>query len=509
MTADREETSGRTVGDPAAARAAVAEHPFAATIGGQGLGGAGRARWSVTDPTTESELTQVELAGPADLDRAVEVAAAAARPWGRAPWTRRAAALRELADRVEDHAHELGHLDTFEAGLPVTTAVKDVHDAARSLRYFAGLGGEVTGRAHPWAPGQPSMRTTREPYGVVGKIVPFNHPVKFAAVKSAAALVAGNAVVVKPSEHSLLSALRLAELADGVLPSGVFTVLPGEGDLGAAIAAHPGIPRLSFTGSVATGQQVLRAAAEEIKHVTAELGGKNPMLILPDADPVETARAAVASLDLYRSPGQACWSTSRVLVHDDLREPFLKELMRQIDALVVGDPADPEVDFGPVAFARHHGHVRELIASGKAQGATMARGEERALPEAGYFVAPTVFVDVDPSMRIAREEIFGPVLAVLGWRDLREAVRIANDVPYGLTASVWTRDDGLGQAVARELEAGLVWVNTPSARAVGLPFGGYKRSGVGREGNLDEVASYTREKAILTGYGVREDVLGP
>lgn len=482
-----------------AERQAVGEHDFALLLGGEPVPGE-RESFAAEDPTTESELTRFPLASLEDVDRAVTLAQEASRPWGRLHWLDRAAALRRFADAIEAHADELGRLDTFDAGLPIRTATKDAHDAARSLRYFAGLGGEIVGRAFPWSPGAPFMHTSREPYGVVGKIVPFNHPLKFAAVKSAAALIAGNSVIVKPSEFTSLSALRLAELAARTLPKGVFTVLPGKGDIGAAIAAHPGIPRLSFTGSVATGAHVMRGAADEIKHVTMELGGKNPMLVLPDADPVETARAAVASLDLFRSPGQACWSTSRVLLHDDIREPFLAELKATIARIRVGDPADPSVDVGPLAYRGHYERVRELVASGKAEGARVLTGGERpAETTTGFYLEPTVFVDVRPSMRIASEEIFGPVLSVLRWDDLDEAIRLANDTSFGLTASVWSGDAGRAQSIARELEAGVVWVNTASARPVGMPFGGYKRSGVGKEGNLEDVLSYTQEKAIISG----------
>lgn len=485
--------------DVAEARRAVGDRRHEIIIG-DWMVSEGRDCFVAEDPTTEEELASFPLATPRDVDHAVDVAAEASDPWGRLHWTDRANALRSFADVIEAHADELGRLDTFDAGLPIRTATKDAHDAARSLRYFAGMGGEIVGRSYPWSPGTPFMHTSREPYGVVGKIVPFNHPVKFAAVKSAAALIAGNSVIVKPSEFTTLSALRLAELAQQVLPSGVFTVLPGRGDVGAAIAAHPGVPRLSFTGSAATGAAVMRGAADEIKHVTMELGGKNPMLVFPDADPVETARAAVASLDLFRSPGQACWSTSRVLLHDAVRAPFLEELERVVRTIRVGDPVDPEVDMGPLAYRGHHERVLDMVASGIDEGATLLVGGSRpANLAAGFFLEPTVFTDVEPTMRIATEEIFGPVMSVIGWGDGDDVIGLANDTPYGLTASVWSADLGRAQSVARELEAGVVWINTASARPVGMPFGGYKRSGVGRENNLEDVLSYTQEKAVIAG----------
>lgn len=482
----------------AAARASIAERDFSFRIGGDAIG-AGRDSMVVEDPATEEALTAFPLATPADLDHAVEVAAEAGRSWGRLHWLDRARAMRQLADVLEEHAEELGRLDTFEAGLSIRTSVKDVQDAARSLRYFAGLGGEIVGRTQPWTPGSPFIHTSREPYGVVGKIVPFNHPVKFAAVKSAAALIAGNSVIVKPSEFSTLSALRLAELADGVLPVGVFTVVPGRGDVGAAMAAHPGIPRISFTGSVPVGSMVMKGAAAEIKHVSMELGGKNPMLVLADADPIGAARAAVNSLDLFRSPGQACWSTSRILLHESLQGPFLEELQRFMATIRVGDPADASTDMGPLAYRGHYERVLGMLEVGRAEGATVLVGGGRpAGLDRGFYLEPTVLVDVTPDMRVASEEIFGPVLSVLTWSDLDEAIRLANSIPLGLTAAIWTGDLALGHSVAREIEAGVVWINTASARPVGTPFGGYKRSGVGKEGTLEDVLSYTQEKAVIT-----------
>lgn len=497
--------STSTTPDPiAGARRAVAEHRFSILLGGEPVTG-DREMFVAEDPTTESELARFPLANNEDVDRAVMIAQDASRSWGRIHWTDRAAALHDLAAAIEANADELGRLDTFDAGLPIRTATKDAHDAARSLRYFAGLGGEITGRAHPWSPGSPFMHTSREPYGVVGKIVPFNHPLKFAAVKAAAPLIAGNSVIIKPSEFTSLSALRLAELASEVLPSGVFTVLPGRGDVGAAMAAHPGIPRLSFTGSVTTGAHVMRGSAAQIKHVTMELGGKNPMIVFPDADPIEAARAAVASLDLFRSPGQACWSTSRVLLHDDIREPFLEELVATIEGIRIGDPADPTIDIGPLAYRGHFERVSELVASGVAEGARVLIGGSRPPnTPTGFYLEPTVFVDVTPSMRIAHEEVFGPVMSVLSWTDSDDVVGLANSTRFGLTASVWSADAGRAQSVARQLDAGVVWVNTASARPVGMPFGGYKQSGVGKEGNLEEILSYTQEKAIIS----RTDAIG-
>ncbi|MFA9431925.1 aldehyde dehydrogenase family protein [Egicoccus sp. AB-alg2] len=483
-------------------RQQIASRTYGFRIGGSRIQQE-RSTLPAVDPTTERTITDVPLATMDDVDDAVAAANEAGRAWGRLHWTERARALRAFADVIEEHAEELGRLDTVDAGLPISTAVKDAHDAAKACRYFAGLAGEVVGRAFPWSPGAPFMHTNREPYGVVGKIVPFNHPVKFAAVKSAPALVTGNSVIVKPSEFTMLSALRLAELADEVLPPGVFTVLPGGADVGAALVEHPDVPRLAFTGSVATGQHVMRGAATEIKHVTAELGGKNPLLVFPDVDIPQVARAAVNSLDLFRSPGQACWSTSRVFVHEAIHDRFLDEVLRVVATIQVGDPLDQAMDIGPVAYEGHRDRVDELIRSGIEEGARPLAGGIPDRERTGFFVDPTVFADVEPGMRIAQEEVFGPVMSVLRWSDESSLLAAANDVPYGLTAAIWSADVGRAQVIARELQAGIVWINTASARPVGMPFGGYKRSGVGKEGNLEDLFSYTQEKAVIVGTDAR------
>lgn len=485
------------------ARQWIGEHEFTLLIGDECLA-SGRARLEAEDPTTETTLTDFPVASRDDVDRAVRAATQASQIWSRRHWLERAEALRTFADVIDAHGSELACLDTLDAGLPIRTALADVRQAARALRYVAALGGEIVGRAHPWTPDAPSVQTAREPYGVVGKIVPFNHPVKFAIVKSAAALIAGNSVIVKPSEHTSLSALRLAELAREGLAPGLVTVLPGGAETGEAIVNHPGVPRLSFTGSAQVGAAVMRGAASQIKHVTLELGGKNPMLVFPDADPAETARAAVAGLDLYRSPGQACWSTSRVLLHRSLRAPFLAALDEAFDGVRVGDPADPETHMGPLAYRDHYGRVLELVNSGVTEGAELRRGGQRPPGAAvGHFLQPTLFTGVYPGMRIAREEIFGPVLVVIDWDDDEDVVALANDTPYGLTASVWSGDLARAQSVARRLEAGLVWINSPPVRPAGTPFGGYKKSGIGRENTLEDLLSYTQEKAVITGAGAR------
>jgi betaine-aldehyde dehydrogenase len=449
------------------------------------------------DPSTEEPIGVIPSASTDDVGRAVAAARAAAPAWADTPWTERARLLRTLAHRIAGIAEEIAQLDTLDAGLPLVGSRGDVSGTVRELEYFAGLGGEAKGATLPGSPAQIAT-THREPYGVVGRIIPFNHPFKFAASKCAAPLMAGNTVVLKPAEHTSLSALLLAALAEDVLPAGVLNVVPGPAATGAEIVRHPGVGRVAFTGSVPSGRAVLRAAAEHIKHVTLELGGKNPMVVFDDVDPARAAAAAVAGMNLRRSMGQSCQSNSRILVHRSIKDAFLSALTDLVATLRVGNPSDEATDLGPLAFEAHYQRVLAYVDSGRDQGARLLTGGRR--PDdltRGYFLEPTVFADVDPDMRIAREEIFGPVMAVLDWHDEEEMIELANGVDYGLTANIWTNDLHRAHRTAQRLQAGTVWINGEGRKPLGTPFGGVKHSGLGLEGSLDELLSYTRSKSIV------------
>lgn len=466
-------------------------------IGGAWADATDHATIDSIDPATEERIGVVASASATDVDRAVTAALAAAPAWTETPWTERARLLRTLAQRVHDASEDLAQLDTRDSGLPLTGSRGDIRSTVSELEYFAGLGGETKGVTLPAGPAQQAM-TYREPYGVVGRIIPFNHPFKFAASKCAAPLVAGNTVVLKPAEHTSLSALRLASLAEDLLPAGVLNVVTGPAATGAAIVQHPDVPRVAFTGSVPTGRQVLHGAAEHIKHVTLELGGKNPMVVFDDVDPEQAAAAAVSGMNLRRSMGQSCQSNSRILVHRRCKRAFLAALTDLVGDLRVGDPRDETTDLGPLAFKGHYERVLAYVETGRHEGARLLTGGKR--PDQltrGYFLEPTVFADVGSDMRIAREEIFGPVVAVLDWEDEEEMVRVANGVDYGLTANVWTNDLHRAHRTARRLRAGMVWVNGDGRKPLGTPFGGFKHSGLGLEGSLDEVLSYTRSKSVV------------
>ncbi|MGH3326477.1 MAG: aldehyde dehydrogenase family protein [Streptomycetales bacterium] len=451
----------------------------------------------VIEPATEECLGTVPDAAVEDLEHAVSAAREAAPAWTALGWERRAAVLRELASRIADRSAELSVLDTRDSGNPIAGMRDDLARTPAEIRYYAGIAPEAKGCTAPADPGTLSY-TLRQPYGVVGRIIPFNHPFKFAAGKVAAPLAAGSAVLLKPADQTSLSALELARMTEDLLPPGVLSVLTGRGaGIGAALVGHPEVPRIAFTGSVPTGREVLRTAAEHVKHVTLELGGKNPLIVFPDVDPAEAARAAVAAMNIARCNGQSCGSCSRLFVHDDIRAAFLDALVARVEELRVGDPLSGDTDVGPLAFAAHHERVLGYVEAGRREGATLLTGGGRpaTLPR-GYYVEPTVFCDVDDAMLIAREEIFGPVMAVLRWRDVDDVVRRANAVSYGLTANVWTRDVSLAHRLAHHLEAGYVSVNGTGRRPAGTPFGGWKHSGLGKESCLEELLSYTREKTV-------------
>jgi betaine-aldehyde dehydrogenase len=466
-------------------------------IGGAWVDAVDGGRLESVDPTSERVVATFPDGCEQDVDRAVVAADEAAESWSDLGWARRGAMLRELADRITESADALARLDVVDSGNPLTGMRRDVAGASAEILYYAGLSPEIRGSTSPPSPDTLSY-TIRQPYGVVARIVPFNHPFKFAAGKVAAPLAAGNTVVLKPGEQTSLSALELARISEGLLPPGVLNVVTGRGSTaGAALVAHPDVPRIAFTGSVPTGRAIMRSAADHIKHVSLELGGKNPIVVFPDVDPVRAARAAVAGMNIARCTGQSCGSTSRLFVHDDVRGPFLEALVERLSELRIGNPMDEQTEVGPLAFRAHYERVLGYLVAGQREGATLLCGGRRPaeLPR-GFFVEPAVFVDVEDGMTIAREEIFGPVMSVLGWREVDDVVRRANALAFGLTANVWTNDVSAAHRTARALQAGYVYINGTGQRPTGTPFGGWKSSGLGKENGLEELLSYTQEKTV-------------
>ena len=467
-------------------------------IGGELRESVGGRRFESVDPATEQVIAQVPDADERDVELAVQAAEEGFARWRRMAPRERARIVREMARRLLEHEEELGLLDALDSGNPYTAMKGDVRMAAEQMELFADWALELKGETIP-ATAEHLHYTLREPYGVVARIIPYNHPIMFAASRIAAPLVAGNAVILKPAEQTPLSALRMGELVRDLLPPGVLNILVGRGaELGQAIVRHPRIRRIGFTGSVATGRAVQRTAAEGgVKVVTLELGGKNPMIVFPDADPDKAAAGAVQGMNFGWCTGQSCGSTSRLFLHESIADAVLERVRELVQRIRIGMPLDAATEMGPVVSREQYDKVMHYIRLGREQGARLVLGGGRpAGLERGYFVAPTVFSDVQPGMAIAQEEIFGPVLSVMRWRDEDEVLRWANSVEYGLTAAIWTRDVQRAHRFAREIEAGYVWINGSSRHFWGTPFGGYKASGVGREESLEELLSYTQIKTV-------------
>ena len=451
------------------------------------------------NPATEEVIGYVPAGTADDIDRAAKAAKAAYPAWNALGVERRAKLLRELARRLSERSDEILRVEVADTGNTVSSLKGDVANAVWNLEHYAGLGYEIKGETFPATPGNIHM-SWREPYGVVGRIVPFNHPIMFAVGRSAGALIAGNAVIVKPPETSSLSATIFAEICREVLPPGVMNIVTGWGrDAGDAIARHPDIRRIAFIGSGATGRLIQKSAAEVcVKHVSLELGGKNPLIVFPDAN-MEAAKAAAIGGMNFAWQGQSCGSTSRLLLHESIYDVFLEDVIARVKAIRIGEPQLEASQMGPMNSKAQYDKTLRYIDIGKADGARLLAGAGKPAGEAfsrGYWVEPTVFADVTPGMRIAQEEVFGPILSVMRWRDVDEAIAICNGVEYGLTASIWTRDINGALTTAQRLQTGYIWINGVGAHYKGVPYGGYKNSGVGREECTEELLSYTQTKSI-------------
>jgi acyl-CoA reductase-like NAD-dependent aldehyde dehydrogenase len=473
-------------------------------VGGEFRGARDGETIEVTNPATGEPIGTVPRCRAEDVGDAVRAAREAFELWRHTNPLERARRVNELADAIVEHAEELAMLDVVENGSPIREMRGDAHSAAAQLRYFAGLALQLRGETIPGDSDRLNY-TLMAPFGVVGRIVPFNHPLMFAAGKSAAPLIAGNTVIVKPSEHTSTSALRLAELAAAVLPPGVFNVVTGYGDeAGDALVTHPDVRRLAFTGSADIGRTIQqRAAATVVKTVTLELGGKNPIVVFADAD-VEAAIAGALRGMNFTWQGQSCGSTSRLLVHRSLHERFVARLGERMDAMVSGPPEVEATETGAIVHRRQYEKVLRYLEIGREEGARVVAGggppDDPALA-AGLFVRPTLFDDVAPDSRLAQEEIFGPVLAAMPFDTYDEALAIANSVSLGLTASVYTPDLAVAHRFARDVDAGYVWVNDTAKHIPGTAFGGFKDSGVGREEGIEELVSYTQIKNVNVTFG--------
>ncbi len=476
---------------------------FGLYIGGQWREATGGGRFDAIDPATGQAVAQVALGTPADVDLAVSAATAAAAEWQALTPRERSAALRRMADALLAETDDLARLETLDAGGTLAYSVITVRDiAARRLEYFAGLADKLAGDQLPVRDGY-HVYTVREPLGVTAHIVPWNGPLWEASRSLAPALAAGNAAIIKPAQDALLGAIRLGEIAKAAgLPDGLVNVLPGPGStVGEALLAHPGVHGVTFTGSVAVGQRVMERAAKTMKRLVLELGGNAANIVFPDADLKAAVSGSIAAA--FSNAGQICVAGPRLLVHADVLAPFTELFLERVARLSVG-PGMEDHDITPVVSERHMRHVLDMIEVGKAEGARLLAGGGRVTEGAlanGYFVAPTVFDRVSSTMRIVREEVFGPVVTIQGFATEAEAVALANDTEYGLANGLWTNDLGRAHRMAARLQSGQVYVNEWFCGDVSCPAGGYKLSGIGREEGQQAVDNYLQLKSVRMRVG--------
>lgn len=452
--------------------------------------------FEVIEPSTARPLASVVSGDAALVDRAVRSARTALPAWRALSGRQRGAYLRQVADRIRANADELGELVSRENGKPKRDALaNDVAFSSNCFDFFAGLGDSLPGEIIDQGPIE--TRVLYEPYGVVACILPFNWPPIHFAKKGAPALITGNTVVIKPGEQAPLTVLRLVEIANEVLPPGVLNAVPGI-EAGASLAGHPLVERISFTGATATGRRVLETAAQNLTYATMELGGKNALMVLPDADLDLAAEVAIEGM--FYNQGEACTSTARILVQDGVYDAFLERFGAAATALVVGDGLDPRTDIGPMVDARQRDRVLAYLQTAIDEGAwIVAQGAVPTDPVLadGYWVPPTVLADVTPESTVGQEEIFGPIALIMRYSTIDEAIDIANGTSYGLTAAMITRDEGQAWHIAQRLEAGMIFVNNYMRRSfLGSPFGGIKGSGFGRENAPETLHEFVRSKAI-------------
>ena len=468
-------------------------------VGGEFVDASDGATSKVVDPSTGEVVGAVPSAAAADVERAVDAAREAQEAWEALGVDGRGACFQRFAELLQSHREELAVVDAIVSGNPVRAMRVDVDLVLPYLTGWPQLARWLTGEVIPGSAGNLHYTSFR-PYGVVGRITAFNHPVMFAATRPLPALITGNTIVMKPAPPAAAAALVLAESFAEAFPPGVVNIITGEAQVGDALVTHDSVKRIAFTGSVPTALTIQRRAAESghVKHISLELGGKNAMVVFPDVDLEEVVEGAIFGMNFNVCQGQSCGSNSRVLVHRALYDEFVSRAAERLREYTVGIAYEDETDMGPLVSAEQRDRVAGYLEAGTREGATLVTGGEHpeGAPVGGYFLTPAVFADVNPHMRIAQEEIFGPVLSVLSWGDYEEMLTLANGVKLGLTASVWTHDVDLAHQVAQRLDAGYVWVNDSARHYFGTPFGGTKDSGIGREESREELLSYMETKAI-------------
>jgi acyl-CoA reductase-like NAD-dependent aldehyde dehydrogenase len=482
-----------------AAREFIGRGPGRHLIGGEWVDPADGRTFATVDPATGEAIVEVAQGGAEDADRAAAAARAALEgPLRKISAAKRAGLMYSLAELIKANGDELAELESLDNGKPLAAAKGDVAASVNHLRYYAGWPTKIEGETIPVSARDVLCYTLREPVGVCAQIVPWNYPLLMAIWKVSPALAAGCPVVLKPAEQTPLTALRLGELAmEAGFPEGVLNVLTGDGETGAALVDHPGVNKVAFTGSTAVGREIGAKCGQALKRVTLELGGKSPNIILPDAD---LDRAIPGSFQgIYSNSGQACNAGSRLYVQRNLYDEVIERLAAFAAKAKVGPGLDPETEFGPLVSAEQFERVTDYIDSGLAEGAELAAGgPPDGNGDGGWFVRPTLFTGVEDSMRIAREEIFGPVLVAMPFEDLDEVAARANDTEYGLAAGLWTRDISNAHKLASLLQAGNVYINTWGGGDPAAPFGGYKASGIGREKGHANLDAYLETKTVWT-----------
>lgn len=455
------------------------------------------------NPATGEVLRDVVSATPGAIDDAVESARRAQKRWAATPAAERGRVLNRIAALLRERKLELARLEVLDTGKPIQEAPEaDIGSAADCFEFFAGLTQTLQGEHIPL--GESAFAyTRREPLGVCAGIGAWNYPIQIASWKAAPALAAGNAMVFKPSELTPVTAVELAKIVlEAGAPAGLFNVVQGKGAVGGALATHPGIAKISLTGSVPTGKRVMAAAAGTLKHVTMELGGKSALIVFDDADVDDAVSAAI--LGNFFTQGEICSNGTRVFVQSGIRERFVEQLVRRTEAIRLGDPLDPQTQMGPMISADHLKKVVDYVAHGERDGAELLTGGRRIEAEPlarGYFLKPAVFDRCRDDMTIVREEVFGPLLSVLSFDDEEEVIARANDTPFGLAAGVMTQNLARAHRAAAALEAGVVWINTYNMTPIPMPFGGSKQSGLGRENGLAALDFYTERKSVYVNLG--------
>jgi aldehyde dehydrogenase (NAD+) len=492
------ETAARGV-KSAAALEFLKSSPKKLLIDGKWVPAQSGKTFETVNPANEEVLALVAEGDKADVDEAVKAARKAFEEgkWSRMSPHERSRYLFKIAELIEKNSDELAELETLDNGKTLFESKNvDIPFTAEVFRYYAGWPNKIFGETNPSDPSMFNF-TLREPVGVCGQIIPWNFPLLMASWKLGPALACGNTTILKPAEQTPLTALRLGELIlEAGLPEGVVNIITGFGPTaGGAIAAHPEIDKVAFTGSTEVGREILKASAGNLKHVSLELGGKSPNIIFPDADMKQAVRGSMVGI--FLTQGQVCCAGSRIFVERGIYDQFSDQLSENAEKMTLGDPLDPKTRLGPLVSKEQHERVLGYLKAGKAEGARLKTGGDAGPLKKGYFVQPTIFVDVRNDMKIAREEIFGPVAAVIPFKDENDAVFQGNQTNYGLAAAVWTKDLSRAHSVARRLKAGTVWVNCYNVFDVTQPFGGYKESGFGRELGVHSLELYTQIKSVF------------